>query len=387
MSFSNVIKRVYMVPDILSQLQPKYGNNIGLYRDDGLAAFNKTAREIENIKKDICKVFKDNNLKVTIDANKKIIDYLDVTLELHTGVYKPYVKPNNAPMYVHSKSNHPPNVIRNIPKGINQRLSEISSSQEIFDRAKMPYQKALNDSGYSYNLHYSPPSTSVKRHRKRNITWFNPPYDISVKTNIGKKFLQLIDRCFPLNHPLRKVCNRNNLKVSYSCMPNVGSIIQGDNKKKLQECIMENENSSSKLCNCRKKDQCPLRGKCLEKNVIYQAEVKCDKQTETYVGLASTDFKARFRNHINSFNDIRKRHNTELSNFIWSLKDSNRNFSTTWKILCKAKPYNTVSKRCNLCIAEKYFIICKPSTASLNKRSELISKCRHQSKYLIGNVT
>ena len=42
---------------LLSKLAPEYGNDIGLYRDDGLAAFNKTPRETENIKKHICKVF------------------------------------------------------------------------------------------------------------------------------------------------------------------------------------------------------------------------------------------------------------------------------------------------------------------------------------------
>ena len=35
---------------ILSRLTEKYGNSIGLYRDDGLLAFNKTPQEIEKIK-------------------------------------------------------------------------------------------------------------------------------------------------------------------------------------------------------------------------------------------------------------------------------------------------------------------------------------------------
>ena len=41
---------------------------------------------------------------------------------------------------------------------------------------------------------------------------------------------------------------------------------------------------------------------------------------------------------------------------------------------------------CNLCIAEKYYIICHPKEASLNKRTELISKCRHRDKFLLRNV-
>ena len=44
-------------------------------------------------------------------------------------------------------------------------------------------------------------------------------------------------------------------------------------------------------------------------------------------------------------------------------------------------PYNPATKRCNLCLAEKYHIMKAPRTITLNKRSELISKCRHKDKY------
>ena len=53
---------------ILSQLQT-LDINVGLYRDDGLAVCNKTPQQIEQIKKQICKVFSNNNLKITIEAN------------------------------------------------------------------------------------------------------------------------------------------------------------------------------------------------------------------------------------------------------------------------------------------------------------------------------
>ena len=55
---------------ILSQLQ-HIDINVGLYRDDGLAICNKTPREIENIKKEICRIFRKNSLSITIEANKK----------------------------------------------------------------------------------------------------------------------------------------------------------------------------------------------------------------------------------------------------------------------------------------------------------------------------
>ena len=189
---------------ILSKLTPKLGHNIGLYRDDGLAAFNKTPREIENIKKYICTTFSEHNLKLTIEANKKRVDYLDITLALISESYKPFMKPGNVPHYVSRNSNHPPPIIRSIPENINARLSNISSDKNAFDSAIPPYQEALKRSGYDYTLKYKPQQPKSKRPRTRNVTWFNPPYNASVCTNIGSKFLRIIDKCFHLVTPYGK---------------------------------------------------------------------------------------------------------------------------------------------------------------------------------------
>ena len=119
----------------------KHGNNFGLYRDDGLGVIKATAREIENMKKDLCSIFNNYGLKITIEAYKKIVNFLDVTLNLSTEKYQPYAKPNNIPLYVHKESNHPPNILRNIPLSINKRLTEISSDEESFQRYSQQYQK------------------------------------------------------------------------------------------------------------------------------------------------------------------------------------------------------------------------------------------------------
>ena len=92
---------------LLSQLQ--YLNiNVGLNRDDGLAVTNQTPRNTDKIKKEICKIFKENGLSITADVNKKVVDFLDVTLNLSTGLYQPYHKPNSKINYIHRDSNHPP---------------------------------------------------------------------------------------------------------------------------------------------------------------------------------------------------------------------------------------------------------------------------------------
>ena len=111
---------------LLSQLQ-HLAMDVGLYRDDGLAITNKRPRAVENMKKEMCQIFKDNGLNITIDANKKVVDFLDITLDLRTGSYKPYKKPNDCINYVHKESNHPPAIINNLPKGIELRLSNNSS--------------------------------------------------------------------------------------------------------------------------------------------------------------------------------------------------------------------------------------------------------------------
>ena len=89
------------------------GNNFGLYRDDGLEAIKATAREIE-ISKKIC---------VPFSPNTGSKSQLNVTLNFSTGKYQAYAKPNNTPLYVHKKSNHPPNILGNIPLSVNKCLA------------------------------------------------------------------------------------------------------------------------------------------------------------------------------------------------------------------------------------------------------------------------
>ena len=132
------------------------------------------------------------------------------------------------------------------------------------------------------------------------------------------------------------------------------------------------------FCNCRKKPDCPLEGKCLQSNVIYQATVTTATTTETYVGLA-TNFKERYRNHQSSFRRSNRRNETELSKYIWTLQDSNKPFQIKWKVLKKRKAYSNISKKFNLCLYAKFIIIC------LNRRNELASSCPHRNRYVLQN--
>ena len=223
---------------MVSLIAPKFKDEVGLYRDDGIAVCKATPREIEKTKQEVCNVFKSNGLKITIEANKKVVNFLDVTFDLSSGSYKPYMKPNNKLLYVHGLSNLPTTLLENVPQNINKRLTNISFNEQVFNEAIAPYQQALDESGYNFKLKFDPQAKQATRKskaRKRKITWYNPPWDSNFKTNLGRKFLLIVAKCFPKNHPLNKIFNRHTLKLSYSSMPNMKAVISWHNKNMLAQ--------------------------------------------------------------------------------------------------------------------------------------------------------
>ena len=180
-------------------------------------------------------------------------------------LYKPYRKPNDKPICINKQNNRPPNVLGQLPKSI---AKNTSSSKDIFDKSTSIYQNALYESGFKEELKYTLSDKSFQaengqRTRRRKIIWFNPPYSRSVKTNIGKNFLHLLVKHFPANNKMHKIFNKNTVKVSYSCMKNMDSIISGHNHNIL------NSKQISFGCSSREKESCPLNGA----KVIYRADV------------------------------------------------------------------------------------------------------------------
>ena len=118
--------------------------NLGLYRDDRLAASKYTSGpQSEKIKKTFQKMFKNKALDIIINCNMKIVNYLDVTLNLNDGSYRPYKKPNDETNYIHVNSDHPPSILKQLPVSIEKRLSSLSSSKEIFEEAVPYYEQYL----------------------------------------------------------------------------------------------------------------------------------------------------------------------------------------------------------------------------------------------------
>ena len=108
---------------------------IGLYRDDGLGVSpNISKPEIKRKKKQIVTIFKECGLSITTQCNFKLVDFLEVTFDLYNSLYKPYRKPNNKKIYINKQSNHPPIFLKQLPKSIVKRISNISSSKDLFDK-------------------------------------------------------------------------------------------------------------------------------------------------------------------------------------------------------------------------------------------------------------
>ena len=117
---------------ILYILSTKYGRNLtGIYRDDGLACFkNVSDSQVDRIRKDFINIFrKEFQLSIVCETNFKIVNFLDVTLDITTGKYKPYNKPGNIPLYIKIESSHPPNIIKNLPKSISRHINKLSSDK------------------------------------------------------------------------------------------------------------------------------------------------------------------------------------------------------------------------------------------------------------------
>ena len=177
---------------------------------------------------------------------------------------------------------------------ISKRLSDLSHNAETFEEAKDFYESALSESGHTTTLTYNPTTNTTKkrRNRKRNIIWFNPPFNRAVSTNIGKLFFNALNKHFPKSHKYSKIFNRNNIKLSYSCTGSMKTKISSHNKQILKKHCTSSDNV--RTCNCRNPSDCPLDGNCLKSAIIYKGTLAHNNISKTYIGCTETTFKERF---------------------------------------------------------------------------------------------
>ena len=280
-----------------------------------------------------------------------------MTLNLNNGSFKPYHKPDDIIQYINKESNHPPSIIKLLPASIEKGLSNNSSDEKIFKEAAIYYEDTLNKAGYLNKLVYHTPSASNQenknKNRQRNVIWYNPPYSKSFTTRIGQSFLHLLDTHIPKNHIFNKIFNRNIVKkyrkteiqkVSYSSMQNIKAIINNHNMN-----ILHQNNEIKNECNCRNKKYCPLSGKCLSSNIVYQGKINSSQPNcndKGYFGGTEKSFKDRFYNHTKSFTHEDYVNDTELSKEYWDIKMNNFIPKVTWSIVRECPPYSLSKRKC-----------------------------------------
>ena len=115
-------------------------------------------------------------LNNTIKMNLKTVDFLDVRFDLVNNTYQPYRKPNNEPIYISKRSNHLPNILKELPKAINKRISDISCNENVFNNAKITYKKALKNSGFTGGFTYIKPDNLTNINREENVHLMNAQY-------------------------------------------------------------------------------------------------------------------------------------------------------------------------------------------------------------------
>eukprot|EP00116_Pleurobrachia_bachei_P010015 sb/3470277/ len=202
-------------------------------------------------------------------------------------------------------------------------------------------------------------------------------------------------------------------------------IIKGRNRQLLQKHLHPATNQE-RSCNCRgrRRENCPLQGKCLTEEVVYQATLSptCspppdhsnttdpnstppepipttnsdlssvpDQLTDPpntppppsnstneewiYIGMTGGTFKQRYNQHMSDFRLPHHRNTTKLSEKVWELKGQGRDYQIKWKVIRKGHTYKPGQRSCDLCVSEKLEILKMVGDARLlNSRRELTGK-------------
>ena len=89
---------------------------------------NSNGPNSSSIQKNIIRAFKVLGFKIEVSSNNKIVNFLDVTLDLSKNTYKPLIKTDQYPSYINVNSNHPKTIIKQVPKAVNLRIKNSSAN-------------------------------------------------------------------------------------------------------------------------------------------------------------------------------------------------------------------------------------------------------------------
>ena len=190
--------------------------------------------------------------------------------------------------------------------------------------------------------------------------------------------MKIVHKHFLRHNKYYKLFKRNNIKLSYSCMPSMNNVIRKHNS----EITKTPAPSTTKSCNGRRKTEYSLDGSYLSECLIYQASASATTNKYYYDSCENT-LKKRYNNHNCSFRDISCEINTELTKHVWEVKEKGINYFIDWDIAIKLQKYVCGSGKFNLCIFERLFIRRTAPNFFLNKREGLVSEYRHRDKFTL----
>ena len=119
---------------------------------------------------------------------------------------------------------------------------------------------------------------------------------------------------------------------------------------------------------------------------MYQANVVTNNESTEYFGTGEGEFKLHYNSHIMSFRHKKHGNDTKLSKYLRKSKEENADYNLQWSMKAYASPYKCGTRKCDLYLTEKMIIARFDPKKLLNKRTELVSKCRHRNKFLLSNL-
>ena len=130
-----------------------------------------------------------------------------------------------------------------------------------------------------------------------------------------------------------------------------------------------------------------MNGNCQVQNIVYKCTVSATPNFPkwVYLGVAEGNWNQRSYNHKKLIKNKNSRNDTTLSSYLWDLREKYNVFPTlTWSVVKSVPGYSNISKRCLLCLTEKVLIATYENPEELlNKRSELMAKCRQTNSYQV----
>ena len=352
------------------------------YRDDIFDLWQQGPAALNSFMEYINSLYPTIKFELVYSESK--LNVLDITLHLVDGFIQTdvYSKPTDSHLYLPPSSAHPKHVFKAIPFGVASRLRRNCSEDIFLNKRLEEYKGYLVDQGY--------PAELVSREFSRAAS--TPRNDLlKAKIRESKKIFPFVltynPNLPPINGLIKKhfhfLLSSPKLKELFPPKSIILSFRRSKNLKEILAPFKCRKGPSQSVptagcftCNKTRCDLCKnffvnsqtfssaqtgktyfVRQKlsCNSSNVIYL--VHCKKCNLQYVGSTTTEFKVRFRNHKSSMKTNKK----------------------------TCKPYSNISKKCSLCLNEKFIIICKKELCSLNRRNELASSCPHRNRYVLRN--